>query len=176
MSIDIIKSDEVKKEVLNYFKAIGIVLTKKEKDMLELTDFGLNDYRNIGLASVTYINTDRVCAKELVLLPNQICPQHKHPFVDDKTNKEETFRCRAGEVYLYIEGENSKKIRGIIPEKYKNKFTVFNEKILKPGEQYTLEPNTWHWFQGGKRGAVVSEFSTHSYDATDYFYDKDIKR
>nr|MBC8388605.1 D-lyxose/D-mannose family sugar isomerase [Actinomycetota bacterium] len=48
--------------------------------------------------------------------------------------------------------------------------------ILKPGNQYTLEPDTWHWFQGGENGAVLSEFSTHSYDARDIFYDKKIER
>jgi len=176
MSKDIMKSKELRKEILDYYKAAGIVLTKKEKNMLEVADFGLNDYRKIGLALVTYVNTDRVCAKELVLLPNQICPQHKHPFINNKTNKEETFRCRAGEVYLYVEGEESRNIKGIIPEEYKSKFTVFNEKVLKPGDQYTLKPDTWHWFQGGKEGAVISEFSTHSDDAADIFYDRDIKR
>jgi D-lyxose ketol-isomerase len=60
--------------------------------------------------------------------------------------------------------------------RYKDKFTVFHEIILRPGEQYTLEPNTWHWFQGGEQGAVLSEFSTYSYDEGDIFYDKKIKR
>ncbi len=176
MERDTRKLEQFKKKILKYYELAGIILTEEERDMLELADFGLNDYRKIGLALVTYVNTDKVCAKELVLLPNQICPQHKHPFVDDKTNKEETFRCRAGEVYLYVEGERSKNIKGVIPKEYMGKFTVFNEKILKPGDQYTIESNTWHWFQGGKEGAVVSEFSTHNDDAADIFYDKDIKR
>ena len=55
-------------------------------------------------------------------------------------------------------------------------FTVFNEIILNPGEQYTLETDTLHWFQAGPDGAIVSEFSSTSTDEADIFTDKDIKR
>lgn len=47
---------------------------------------------------------------------------------------------------------------------------------LNPGEQYTLAPNTLHWFQAGKEGAVVSEFSTNSSDELDIFTDPDIHK
>lgn len=53
---------------------------------------------------------------------------------------------------------------------------MWNEIVLKPGEQYTLEPNTLHWFQAGEEGAVVSEFSTMSTDEYDVFTDQEIKR
>ena len=42
--------------------------------------------------------------------------------------------------------------------------------------QYTIMPNTLHWFCGGDEGAVVSEFSTTSTDETDVFTDKNIVR
>jgi D-lyxose ketol-isomerase len=53
---------------------------------------------------------------------------------------------------------------------------VWHEVILRPGEQYTIYPETWHWFQGGPEGAVVSEFSTRSTDENDLFTDQEIKR
>ena len=37
-------------------------------------------------------------------------------------------------------------------------------------------PGTLHWFQAGKDGAVISEFSTRSTDETDVFTDKSIVR
>ena len=37
-------------------------------------------------------------------------------------------------------------------------------------------PNTWHWFQAGEEGAIISEFSTKSRDETDIFCDDRIKR
>jgi len=48
--------------------------------------------------------------------------------------------------------------------------------VLKPGDQYTLGPDTLHWFQAGPRGAVISEFSTRSLDEKDVFTDPEIQR
>ena len=54
--------------------------------------------------------------------------------------------------------------------------TVFHEIVLREGEQYTLQPGTWHWFQAGEQGAVISEFSTTSRDEYDEFRDERIQR
>ncbi|MBR6006294.1 MAG: hypothetical protein IK064_01560 [Clostridia bacterium] len=54
--------------------------------------------------------------------------------------------------------------------------TVFHETVLTPGEQFTITPGTLHWFAAGEDGAVISEFSTHSTDETDYFTDPEIVR
>ena len=53
---------------------------------------------------------------------------------------------------------------------------VFHEIELLPGQQYTMGPNTLHWFQAGEEGAVISEFSTTSYDECDLFTDPAIVR
>lgn len=164
-----------KEETLAYFKKAGIVLTDAEKANVEVADFGLGKVREVGLQLVTYINTVRVCAKEMVLLPHQTCPEHKHVETNGQQGKEETFRCRYGKVYLYVSGEGKKEtIKGKVPAA--TDVTVFHEIELNPGEQYTIYPNTWHWFQGGEEGAIVSEFSTHSTDETDVFTDKNIVR
>jgi len=161
-----------------YLQKAGIVLTPDEKSNIEIADLGLNEYEETGLALVTYINTERCCAKELVLMPGQTCPQHKHPPVPELNyiGKEETFRCRWGVVYLYVEGVPAENPKAQPPEKRKDYYTVWNEIILRPGEQYTIMPETWHWFQGGPEGAVVSEFSTRSLDEYDLFTDPDIRR
>jgi D-lyxose ketol-isomerase len=134
----------------------GIVLTPAERDAIELADFGLGHLEEVGLQIVVYVNTDRVCAKELVLFPNQLCPEHRHPPLGDDPGKEETFRCRTGTVHLHVEGHD--------------------EVVLQPGDQFTIPPNTLHWFQAGDEGAIVSEFSTRSRDATDVFTDPRIVR
>src|SRR5579884_3323366 len=82
----------------------GIVLTPKELERLEVADFGLNELEKTGLEIITYVNTERVCAKEIIMFPHQTCPEHWHPTVGSKLGKEETFRCRWGTVYLYIPG------------------------------------------------------------------------
>ena len=82
----------VKARVIAYFDAAGIALTETEKENIEIADFGLEDLEHSALQLVTYINTDRVCAKEMVLLPGQTCPEHRHPPFGDYPGKEETFR------------------------------------------------------------------------------------
>jgi D-lyxose ketol-isomerase len=159
-----------------YLDRAGIVLTPEEAKNIEIADLGLGEFTQTGLALVVYVNTDRVCAKELILLPGQTCPQHMHPVVQGKPGKEETFRCRWGEVYLYVSGEPTPNPKAKPPKGREHAYNVWHEIILRPGDQYTLMPETWHWFQGGPEGTVVSEFSTRSTDEYDMFIDKDIRR
>ncbi|NDJ86645.1 MAG: D-lyxose/D-mannose family sugar isomerase [Chloroflexi bacterium] len=159
-----------------YFERAGIVLTDEEAAGIEIADFGLDEFEQTGLALVTYVNTDRVCAKELILLPGQTCPEHRHPPVGGQAGKEETFRCRWGHVYLYVEGEPTPAPAATPPDHRRETYTVWHEVILNPGQQYTIYPDTLHWFQGGPEGAVVSEFSTRSTDENDIFTDQDIQR
>ncbi|MBQ7794013.1 MAG: D-lyxose/D-mannose family sugar isomerase [Clostridia bacterium] len=166
--------DRKVKEALEYYEKAGIILTDEEKARIEVADFELGIVDKVGLEILTYINTERVCAKEMVLTPYQTCPEHKHVPSYGMQGKEETFRCRYGRVYLYVTGEGSREsISAKMPE---TDVTVFHEIILNSGEQYTIMPETWHWFQAGADGAVVSEFSTRSTDETDEFTDKRIVR
>ncbi len=158
---------------LEMFDRAGIALTAEERGRIEVADFGLSDLARVGLQILTYVNTDRVCAKEMALFPGQTCPEHRHVGSAGRNGKEETFRCRAGEVWLYVEGEPTPNIKAAA---FPSEATVFHEVILKPGMQYTIYPDTRHWFQGGPEGAVVSEFSTRSTDETDVFTDSAVER
>jgi D-lyxose ketol-isomerase len=136
-------------------RAVGIALSEDEAAAIEVADFGLGELRETGLLVFVYVNTDRYCAKELVLYPGQTCPEHRHPPFDGTPGKEETFRCRSGSVELHVEGERI---------------------ALEPGGQYTIPPNTLHWFRAGDEGAVVSEFSSTSRDDLDVWTDTRIVR
>jgi D-lyxose ketol-isomerase len=155
---------------------VGIALTKKEKTQIEVAEFGLGELHKQGLEIVVYENNARYCAKELVLFPGQTCPEHRHPPVGVDPGKMETFRCRSGQVCLYVEGTPVKKPKAKVPKGSEEFYTVFNEIVLKPGDQYTIPPNTLHWFQAGPKGAIVTEFSSPSRDELDYFTDPRIKR
>src|SRR3954471_8744694 len=97
----------------------GIVLTPSEREQIEIADFGLGRLDEVGLQIVVYVTTERVCAKELVLFPQQSCPEHPPPPVAGEPGKEETFRVRRGPVYLHVDGAG--------------------DVVLGPGEQYTTE-------------------------------------
>jgi D-lyxose ketol-isomerase len=154
----------------------GIQLTTEESENIEIAEFGLGEVERTGLELVVYVNTDRYCAKELVLFPGQTCPEHLHPPVFGEPGKMETFRCRWGKVWLYVAGEPSTPIKATVPEGSEEYYTVFREIELNPGEQYTIPPNTLHWFQAAGEGAIVSEFSSTSRDEFDIFSDPRIKR
>ncbi len=168
--------EEARLRAIEYFVKAGIVLTEEEKQAIEVADFGFGDLKNIGLEVLVYVNTNRVCAKELVMFPGQTCPEHIHPTKNGIPGKEETFRCRWGKVYLYVPGmkTGNTKLEGL--DSYKKFLQAAHEVVLKPGEQYTLIPDTLHWFRAGEEGAVVSEFSTTSTDEQDIFTDTRINR
>lgn len=151
----------------------GIAITEQEKQELEVADFGLGRLESEGLEIVIYANNERYCAKELVLFPFQTCPQHMHPPIEGRSGKQETFRCRTGEVYLYIPGDPAASPKAQLPTEH---YTVLHEIVMKPGDQYTLVPETLHWFQAGSEGAIVSEFSSPSVDEADIFTDPNVKR
>jgi D-lyxose ketol-isomerase len=159
-----------------YLDRAGIVVTPTEAANIEVADFGLGELEKTGLEIVVYVNTERVCAKELVLFPHQTCPEHRHPQVAGEPGKEETFRCRWGKVYLYVSGEPALRPACRPPAGHEKSYTVWHEVVLNPGDQYTLMPNILHWFQSGAEGAVVSEFSTRSRDDSDIFTDPQIRR
>jgi D-lyxose ketol-isomerase len=75
-------------------KQAGIVITPAERERFEVADFGLGDLEKTGLEVITYVNTERCCGKELVMFPQQTCPEHRHSTKGEALGKEETFRCR----------------------------------------------------------------------------------
>jgi D-lyxose ketol-isomerase len=170
--------DELAKKAKDMLEKACIKITNEEFENMDISDLGLGRPYEIGAQIVVYINNDIYCAKEIVMLPHQIVPEHYHPPIKEKNypGKTETFRCRWGIVYLYVPGEPTPNPKAKVPEDKKQFFTVWHEIILKPGEQYTIPPNTKHWFQAGPEGAIVSEFSSTSYDEYDVFTDPNIVR
>lgn len=174
-----ISQDEVKKAQTRaafMLAQAGIVLSPEEKEHIEIAELGLGELERTGLQIVTYINTDRYCAKELILFPGQTCPEHRHPPSAGDPGKMETFRCRWGKVWLYAEGKATANRRCQPPSGSEAFYTVFHEVQLNPGQQYTIPVDTLHWFQAGDAGAIVSEFSSTSTDENDVFTDSRIQR
>lgn len=52
-------------------QACKIELTAQEKENIEVAGFGLDELEVQGLELITYVNTDRYCAKELLLFPTK---------------------------------------------------------------------------------------------------------
>lgn len=169
--------EQYRKRTIEFLNKAGIVLAPHEVPEIEIANFGLGDLERTGLQLFVYVNFARYCAKDLVLFPRQTCPEHRHPPIDERNpGKQETFRCRYGVVYLYVEGEPAEKPQCVPPQGDEANYTVFHEIVLYPGGQYTIPPDTRHWFQAGDEGAVISEFSSLSLDEQDIFTDPRIVR
>jgi len=170
-------AERIRSRAVEILKRACIPVTPDEIRAMEIADLGLGDIERVGLQVVVYANNNRYCAKELILLPGQLFLEHRHPPIDEgNIGKQETFRCRWGEGYLYVAGERTPSPRASVPEVYRSHLTVHREIILKPGDQHTLVPGERHWFQGGPQGAVISEFSSTSIDEEDIFTDPRVLR
>ncbi|MDQ2743522.1 MAG: D-lyxose/D-mannose family sugar isomerase [Chloroflexota bacterium] len=167
---------EARRRAARILAAAGIAITPREAEAIEIADCGLGDLECEGLQLVVYVNTERYCAKELVLFPQQTFPQHRHPAVDGRPGKQETFRCRSGTVYLYVSGEPTSAAHCRPPAGSSQYYTVWHQIVLGSGDQHTIPPDTWHWFQAGEEGAIVSEFSSTSTDNADIFQDPRVVR
>jgi len=165
---------EARRRAAAILDGAGIVITAEERDSIEIAEFGLDEWQETGLSLLVYCNTPRCCAKELVLHPGQICPEHYHPPFEGTPGKEETFRVRKGTVYLYVEGEPTPNPR-CRPSRVQH-YTAWHEIKLGEGQQHTIPPGTKHWFCAPDGEAIVSEFSTQSRDEYDVFTDPDIRR
>lgn len=175
-------ADRARLRAAGMLEKAGIALAAAEREAMEVADFGLGNLDRYGLEIVVYENNDRYCAKELVLFPRQTCPEHRHPRyacsgpAATRPGKQETFRCRWGRVFLYVEGSPTHPIQAVIPAGDEACFSVRHEIVLEPGDQYTLAPDTRHWFQAGDEGAIISEFSSTNTDEHDVFTDPRIRR
>jgi len=175
MSLDPETLQAARQQARDMLVCAGVTMTDQEFHALDIADFALGDWAQTGLIELVYVNTKRCCAKELVLFSGQTCPEHRHPPVGGQDGKEETFRCRWGSVWLYVAGPSATDPACHPPRGSEDYYTVSHQIALRPGDQYTIEPDSLHWFQAGPDGAVVSEFSTASLDETDVFTDPRIR-
>jgi D-lyxose ketol-isomerase len=155
----------------------GLAITPAELARIEVADFGLADLERTGLQLLTYVNTDRYCAKELMLFPGtDLVPSiairpSAASLARWRRSAAAGARCISSSRGFRRRPTPRVRQRGV--EAY---YTVFHELLLLPGDQYTIPPDTLHWFQAGAEGALVSEFSSTSRDELDVFTDPRIVR
>jgi D-lyxose ketol-isomerase len=132
--------------VRRQLQAAGVILSPSE--LVEIADFGLGRFEQLGLGLVVRINEPEYCSKWLTLYAGQKCVRHYHKL------KKETFFVLSGDVTIDIDVERIH---------------------LAPGDSYTLAPGTPHAFWS-EAGAVVEEVSTHDENSDSYFDDPAIVR
>ena len=112
----------------------GIVLTPEERGAIELADFGSRRARETGLQIVVYVNTERVCAKEP-------CSSRTSSARSTGTRRSTASRARRRRSAAASGSSSST-----------SKASGARKIVLRPGDQFTIMPDTLHWFQAGAAG------------------------
>jgi D-lyxose ketol-isomerase len=168
--------DRAKARAGDLFRRAGLALTPGERDRIEVVDFGLGEIEQSGLHVVGLLETPNIAVRLVALTPWQACPEHRHPALADHPGKEETLRCAWGEAYVHLPGAPTPEPLARPPEHRLAHYTSRREVVLRPGEQVTCVPQTWHWFQAGPEGAVLWLFCSRTTDAEDEFTDPAVDR
>ena len=157
-------------EALEMIGQSGFILSDKDLEALAVDDFGLGHFEMEGFVWVDLLRSPRVRTVLITLFPGQSLPQHIHPPYDDEPGKEETMRVLWGQARIYVPGEvNNPDIS--IPKGKEKYYSVFHQIVLNAGDQYSIPPNTQHWFQGGPDGAVTMTIQNRVDETRNVFLD-----
>ncbi len=156
-------------------RAAGLPITDDEADRIEVADFGLSNLEIEGAQILTLVQTDRIGAKVIALLPGQALPEHWHPPMGADPGKEETVRLQWGTVLIYVDGPDTLQL-GRVPAGKERAYSLRHELVLRPAEQLQFRPGEKHWFQAGTEGAVLFSFSSVARDVLDMFTDPAVER
>lgn len=146
-------------------------LSAAEIQAIRVNDFGLNNLPVEGFAFVDLLRTERVRTTLMIFLPNQTLPQHKHPPYDNEPGKEENLRVLWGEFTVCVEGAETAGVENMIPPGKADYYTARKAVVLETCMQFTIPPNTAHWFHAGPEGAVVLACQTRVDEERNHFYD-----
>lgn len=167
---------EARDRAAQMIRDAGIIISKTEIDQMDVADFGLSNLKKEGAQIVSLIDTDKVAARVIAQFPGQTEPEHWHTGFDGYEGKQETLRMIAGELYLYLPGEETANSKGRVPEGKESVYTARREIIMKPCDTITMPVGQKHWFQAGPEGAVFYTISTLAVDSKDPFTDPAVVR
>jgi len=161
---------EVYRKAVDLIRKSGFPLSPSDWAELKVNDFGLGNLPREGFVFADLLRTNRVRITLLVLLPGQSLPEHRHPPYEGEPGKEETLRCLLGQAKVYVPGEpNNPDIR--LPAGKEACYTSHHEVVISVGEQFSVQPNLAHWFQGGAEGAVCLAFQNRVDENRNVFTD-----
>lgn len=128
-----------------------------------VTDFGLGDFENVGMAGIFWVNDAEhgYFAHEIYLLPSQMIPEHAHV----KTKfpaKFESWMVQKGMCYNFSAVGDETPNCPVLPESQKGFITSKNFVEQQVGELVHLKQSeTFHFLLSGPEGAVVSEWASY---------------
>jgi sialic acid synthase SpsE/mannose-6-phosphate isomerase-like protein (cupin superfamily) len=139
--------------IFSYLHELKAMLNYKSIQIGESFDLeishhkGIKNFRKTGAFLFNIINKE-YAKKLIVMLPNQKHPLHHHK------EKSESFRIISGKLYL-----KNNKIKH----------------ILRSGQVFHVNKNSWHEFRSGNEGCIFEEISTRAIGSDSYYKNKKIR-
>ncbi|MEN6324115.1 MAG: hypothetical protein ABFD09_11600 [Proteiniphilum sp.] len=147
---------------LDMFDYYGVQYSDFLKENLFISDFGLGDFENTGMAGVFWLNDSvhSYFGHEIYLLPGQMIGQHRH-VATNYPPKYESWQVRHGWAYNFSTGEptpNAPKI----PASQAGSVTIAHYQIQKVDDIIHLnEAEAPHFLYAGPEGAIVTEYASY---------------
>jgi D-lyxose ketol-isomerase len=169
-----------KEAYLRLIEKSGLPMSDNLRKNLAVSDFSLGRFAEVGLGFMLWVDEKEAdyASIEIVLLPNQMIPEHWHVAIDGENvkPKRESWIVRWGSTFTYAEGEPTAKLSVKIHDSEAKYVTVKHETALKVGEVTGIKKaEEKHWQQAGPQGAIITEVSTYHTGAAVRFTNPNIK-
>ena len=69
---------QARREAFELIRGSGFTVSEREREKIEVADFGLGRLMEEGAQILTLVATSRVAAKLIALFPHQTLPEHRH--------------------------------------------------------------------------------------------------
>lgn len=158
-----LREETAKQAYFDFLQRHNYPLSQNLRENMWVSDFGLGNFVEVGMAGMFWINDQKnnYTALEMILLPGQMIPQHKHVATDIAAPKMESWHVRYGCTHTYGEGQPTTSMAVTIPESQVPYVTVRHETTLRVGEIAGIKkPLELHWQKACEEGAIMTEYST----------------
>lgn len=142
-------------------EAIHYPVTETVKKNMWVADFGLGDFPRVGMGGLVWLNRPdfNYFGLDILLLPNQMIPEHKHIATDKAKPKMESWHVRFGEIVTFGEGEPTPAFFDRVPESQRATCKSKHASVLRLHETDDLNRvEAWHFMVAGPEGALVTEY------------------
>lgn len=152
-------------EATSAFVASGWTLPPNPK--WDVTDFGLGDWKRLGLVLVNLADEPEYCEKLMFARSGMVTPAHAHRL------KKEDIIARAGTLSITVWRDENLTTVGMVSVKVNGEDTELmsgSRLELLPGHRVTLFPGVYHEFEPISDFCVIGEVSTANDDLNDNFF------
>jgi len=158
------QAEKAKEAYYEMFQRFGYPLSATLKKEMWVLDFKLNDFANVGMAGIFWLNRQDYCyfGHEIFLLPGQMIPEHCHLPTAKGPAKMESWQPRRGQIYTFGEGDPTPEFFAKIPASQRE--LVKSKHCAPLGIDEVAHLNrreAYHFMVAGPEGALVTEYATY---------------